>query len=433
MSLARVTSDRAEVMQLYQQGAGVYVTVNQTDMTGRKSEKIVRVRAVWQEDDDGYNGPLPLDPSMVVESSPGKFHRYWLVADHWPADEQGRADFAAVMERMVESYGSDKNAKDISRVLRVPGFLNRKYATPFMVRIVEDSGRRYTRKQILQAFPPVEREEPQARSEWCAADRDEERIADALRAIPAVDRDIWLQIGMALKEEFGDRGRSIWDNWAATCPEKFKDRDQNKAWRSFRRNGIGIGTLFHHAKQHGWSPPRREPHAASVASVSSVASAAWPQMDKAAYQGLAGEVVESIEPHSESDPVAILVQFLTLAGNALGRTAYYRHEANRHHSNLFSVLVGETSKARKGTSLGWARAVVKVADQAWGDNRLKGGLSSGEGLINEVRDERREWNRKEGREEIVDPGVADKRLMVVEAEFASVLAVMERAGNTKSH
>src|SRR5262249_11956918 len=78
------------------------------------------------------------------------------------------------------------------------------------------------------------------------------------------------------------------------------------------------------------------------------------------------------------------------------------------------------------------RAIMKIADQGWSDDRLKGGLSSGEGLINEVRDERREWNRNEGREEIVDPGITDKRLMIVEAEFASALAVMERAGNTLS-
>lgn len=77
--------------------------------------------------------------------------------------------------------------------------------------------------------------------------------------------------------------------------------------------------------------------------------------------------------------------------------------------------------------MGRVRSVAKIADQGWSDDRLKGGLSSGEGLINEVRDERREWDRKAGREEIVDPGVADKRLMIVEAEFASALAVMERA------
>jgi hypothetical protein len=141
-SLARATSNRDEVLQLYGRGAGVYVTINETDLTGRKSENVKRIRAVWQEDDDGYDGPFPLDPSLVVESSLGHFHRYWLVADDWPADEQGRTDFAKVMERMVESYGCDNNAKDLSRVLRIPGFLHRKDPTqPHMVRIVEDSGR----------------------------------------------------------------------------------------------------------------------------------------------------------------------------------------------------------------------------------------------------------------------------------------------------
>jgi len=435
--LARDTSDRNEVLGLYERGAGVFITINKTDLTGRKSENIKAIRSIWQEDDGGHGGPFPLDPSCVVESSPGHFRRYWFVSDHWPADEQGRADFAAVMARMVESYGCDKNAKDICRVLRLPGFLHRKDPTrPHMVRIVEDSGRRYGREEIMRAFPPVERETHRISNEWRANDGDGERIADALRTIPADDREIWLQVGMALKDELGDNGRPIWDRWAATCPDKFKDRDQDRTWRSFRRNGIGIGTLFYHAQQHGWSPPRRDPPTGtgttSVASVASVAPVAWPQMDQAAFQGLAGEVVEAIEPHSEADPVALLIQSLTVAGNLMGRTAYWRVEDDRHHANLFAVLVGESAKARKGTSLGRARAIARNADQAWSDDRLKGGLSSGEGLINEVRDERREWNRKEGREEIADPGIADKRLMVVEPEFASVLAVSERQGNTLS-
>jgi hypothetical protein len=257
--LTRITSDRNEILNLYERGAGVYVTVNETDLTGRKSENVKRIRAVWQEDDEGHGGLFPLDPSIVVESSPKKFHRYWLVVDDWPADEKGRADFAAVMERMVASYGSDKNAKDISRVLRVPGFLHRKDpARPHMVHIVEDNRHRYTRGEILRAFPPVEHEQSQQRREWRVTDNDEERIADALRFIPADDRDVWLQIGMALKDELGDRGRSLWDSWSAKCSQKFNDRDQNKTWRSFRRNGIGIGTLFYHAQQYGWAPPRHE-------------------------------------------------------------------------------------------------------------------------------------------------------------------------------
>ena len=172
--------------------------------------------------------------------------------------------------------------------------------------------------------------------------------------------------------------------------------------------------------------------APSVASSASVVSEMWPKIDPAAYHGLAGDVVKTIEPHTESDPIAILTQFLVLAGNAMGRTAYHLVEDTRHHSNLNAVLVGESSKARKGTSLGRVRAITNIAAPEWNGTRLKGGLSSGEGFINEVRDQRVEWNKKEGREEIVDPGVADKRLMVVEAEFAATLAVMERIGNTLS-
>jgi hypothetical protein len=72
------------------------------------------------------------------------------------------------------------------------------------------------------------------------------------------------------------------------------------------------------------------------------AEPAWPTMDGAAYHGFAGEVVETIEPHSEADPVAILLQFLTCVGNVIGRTAYYQVESDRHHANLFTVLVGAT-------------------------------------------------------------------------------------------
>jgi hypothetical protein len=147
----------AEVCREHSAGAGVYLPINATNGRGRKSENIVRVRAVWQEDDDVYDGAFPLPPSIVVESSPAHFHRYWLIGDHWPADDLGRADFAVVMERMVATYQSDKNAKDISRVLRVPGFWHRKSA-PFLVRIVEASGKRYTRAEIMAAFPPVLRE-----------------------------------------------------------------------------------------------------------------------------------------------------------------------------------------------------------------------------------------------------------------------------------
>jgi len=176
-----------------------------------------------------------------------------------------------------------------------------------------------------------------------------------------------------------------------------------------------------------WKPS--EDAAEDTTSVANVAFVAWPEMDGVAYHGLAGDVVKAFIPHTESDPVAILLQFLIYFGNAIGSGPYYQVEAHRHRANLYAVLVGKSAKARKGTSGGRAQSVF--IDPAW-LSRMKSGLSSGEGFINEVRDERKEWNRKEAREEIVDPGVGDKRLMVMEPEFAGALRVMERHGNNLS-
>jgi hypothetical protein len=158
----------------------------------------------------------------------------------------------------------------------------------------------------------------------------------------------------------------------------------------------------------------------------------WPELDVAAYTGIAGEVVGTIAPHSEADPVAILIQFLAAAGNIIGRKHYYQVESDYHHANLFAVLVGQSSKARKGTSWGRVCAVAKGADPRWAQDRRKGGLSSGEGFINEVRDSITKWDSKKKEFEEIDPGIADKRLMIVEPEFAGALAVMERHGNTLS-
>ena len=243
---------------LHRLGAGIYVTVNETDMKGRTVENIRRVRGVFQEDDEGFYGEFPLEPSCVVQSSPGHFHRYWLIDGDWPADEQGRADFANVMGRMIELYGSDKNAKDIARVLRVPGFLHRKNGGAHLITMISNSGRRYTREQILQAFPPVvlEQKPKTQQREWRPDGDEDRRIADALRSIDANDRDVWLQIGMALKDELGDGGRGLWDNWSMAS-SKYDAKDQDHKWKSFKRQGITIGTLFYHAKQSGWSSERK--------------------------------------------------------------------------------------------------------------------------------------------------------------------------------
>ena len=161
-----------------------------------------------------------------------------------------------------------------------------------------------------------------------------------------------------------------------------------------------------------------------------VSEASWPKLDAAAYYGLAGRVVETIEPHTESDPVALLSQFILSFGNVIGRAPFFQVEGDRHYTNEFCVLVGKTSKGRKGTSAGRIREVFDIVDTNWVLEHTGGGLSTGEGLIWEVRDPI--YRMKDGVEELVDKGVTDKRFLCTETEFAQALIVMQRAGNTLS-
>ena len=108
----------------------------------------------------------------------------------------------------------------------------------------------------------------------------------------------------------------------------------------------------------------------------------WPDpIDEAAYYGLAGEIVRVIDPHSEADPVAVLIQLLVAFGNAIHRNPYFVAEADHHHCKLFAVLVGETSKGRKGASWGHVRRLFECVDPGWKDDRILNGLSTAEGAI----------------------------------------------------
>ncbi len=138
-----------ELIRLNQQGAGIFVTVNETDFQGREKGNVVGIRAVWM-DDDGEGKELPCNPHMVVESSPGKYHKYLLTRS------AAVNEFDGVQARM-DDYGSDPSAKGINRVLRPPGFYHRKDpGNPHMVRITYASGMPpLPWEQVKATFPPV--------------------------------------------------------------------------------------------------------------------------------------------------------------------------------------------------------------------------------------------------------------------------------------
>ncbi len=157
----------------------------------------------------------------------------------------------------------------------------------------------------------------------------------------------------------------------------------------------------------------------------------WPKLGADAVFGTAGRFAHTVDPHTEADQAAVLFTYLSVAGNALGRGAYVKVGGEKHHAKINFVAVGDSSKARKGMSLRLVRMAAKAADAEWVESCMVNGLSSGEGLIHAVRDP--VWDKnKSGEDMLVDAGVDDKRLFVVEEEFAGALKVANREGNTLS-
>jgi hypothetical protein len=178
------------------------------------------------------------------------------------------------------------------------------------------------------------------------------------------------------------------------------------------------------------------------------AAKAWPSpMADVAYYGVLGDIAKGIEPYIETDSAALLVNLLVASGIAMGRGPYVQVGAKRHYAVLNAVTVGETADNKSDaktpimemTGQAYGASVDAGMDVAYGElapPTLPGGLSTGEGLLWQIRDERHEKRRDKKthavEDVVVDEGVADKRLLVVEAEFARVLAVMYRDGNTLS-
>lgn len=255
-----------ELVALNDKGFGVAVTINEVKGQRRRSEDVVRIRAVWHEDDIGTDTKVfPLPVSLTVQTSPGRYHHYWLIDGDWPADESGQSDFEAVMNTMVRKFGCDKNATDIARALRLPGTCHRK-GKAHLVHIIHPSSdaepRRYTRKEVLEAFSICEDTQalPIVRPKKLIDPGlvEQEAILDALDIIPSDEWETWRKVGMALHSytDGSEEGFQLWDEWSRTCPGKYDPKEQRRGWGSFknREDGVSIGTILHMAKEYGFVP-----------------------------------------------------------------------------------------------------------------------------------------------------------------------------------
>lgn len=162
----------------------------------------------------------------------------------------------------------------------------------------------------------------------------------------------------------------------------------------------------------------------AVADTRSPSGRKWPELRSIAYQGLAGEIVTEVTPYTEADPAAMLATLLAGSGSLAGRKAHVFAGDTEHPARLWPLIIGKTAGGMKGTSWAAILRVLLAADPLMGP-RIAKGLSTGEGLIEAVRDPVGEPDDK-----YFDEGVLDKRLLLVEPEFASVLSRGSRDGNT---
>jgi RepB DNA-primase from phage plasmid len=136
-------------------GYGIFVAVNDFHGTKRRKQEIARVRSVWCER-DAPGKCLPLKPSFRVRTSPGRGHDYLLIAREDPLTPE---DADAINTVIVETYGGDRNARDLARVLRLAGSWNLKKA-PFQATIIGGNGCRYGSCELLRALQPTSKRTP---------------------------------------------------------------------------------------------------------------------------------------------------------------------------------------------------------------------------------------------------------------------------------
>jgi hypothetical protein len=414
-------------------GAGVFFTVNATDGNGRQAHNIVGVRAVFVDLDGAPLAPVlecGLDPHDVVESSPRRYHAYWLV-DDCPLDQ-----FELVQRALAQRFGGDPSVHDLPRVMRLPGFIHRK-GDPFVTRMLEGvghSGSPYTLAEIVGTLQlDLARTRPSP-PEASGADG----------KVPPGNRHAHLfAVGRSMAKKCLSRDAVLAALYAenqARCDPPLADEDvgylaeraftakDSLAWQESHSERISGAQGVAAIVGVGEGQPGAENRVAA-----DCGGPPWPEaMDAAAMHGIAGEFVRMIEPNTESDSAAILMQFLVSFGALVGRGPHYRVEGDEHHANLYAILVGKTAKGRKGTS--WSR-VRQVFERIPGWKPHVSGLSSGEGLKYSVRDAREATKRNKSGElvtEVVDEGITDKRLLVVESEFATALRNAQRQGNTLS-
>lgn len=266
-----------KLVELNLQGYGIYFCPNEVGGSSRLMSDLKLIRSIWQEDDNDFKGSYPLRPSLVVNTSHKKYHRYWLV-DSNDLEFMSVEQFSLIMQQMVKSYGSDPSAVDLTRILRVPGFYHTKDKKNFrMITLDENNGCLYDIEELKKSFPPVPGIVKDFSVGWSSniirsrkidlplMSTDICLIAGAVLQIkPSCPYHDWIKVGMALKYSIGNNWLAfkIWDEWSSHDIEGYSHAGEEEGlrmkWQSFglekqTRRPVGVGSIIQMARSYGWT------------------------------------------------------------------------------------------------------------------------------------------------------------------------------------
>ena len=153
-----------------------------------------------------------------------------------------------------------------------------------------------------------------------------------------------------------------------------------------------------------------------------------PRPDPDCLYGLIGDVAQAGSETTEANPFAVALNFIAYLSAAVGRGPYFPVGNTYHHARIFGQHVGRTGRGRKGDAVSLVHRIdmaLRKLDGSIAPQVHRGGLSSREGLVALIHD-----GYTEGKNEV--EAIHDKRLWVVESEFANVIQQSKRDGNTLS-
>jgi putative DNA primase/helicase len=284
------TEMAAKLVKANLHGLNVSLVINRIDGSRRCKEAVSAVHAVWVDIDEPTEKmsrddlfatllSLRVQPHLIVESSPGRFHVYWRVSDCTVAQ------FRVVQKALAMRFGGDANICDLVRAMRIPGSLNHKYTPPYLVNVVhidEDAQPvtliELTKRLKLELDVEASDAKPvndKANSSQSETVGDNDRIArklssaseqpkadssptrsDVKAALKRISSDYyreWFRVGAALHSwNDGERSFVLWDRWSkTTARNNYDEASQRRVWDGFKDlvGGVNIATVFFMAKQ----------------------------------------------------------------------------------------------------------------------------------------------------------------------------------------